>query len=301
MPRLQPIHPKTVAIAPRRSSRWSDPVRPRAFGIALVFTCGAFGQAPVPEGVVNEEDLTDGIVDQWSDFPTGREIEFSGYTWRVKGSGPERRYGPGGFPFGPTEQSVWVDDDGRLHLRVTEIDGVWHSAEVRLVDALGHGDYRFTTVGRVDDIDPNLVFGLFLWEYQASYEGSDERNVANEFDIEFSIWKDSARAPGQFVCQPWTRADNLHGFRFSIADDDALSTHAFRWQSDRVACRGWHGGSEAEMDPEAQIVAWTYEGPHIPEGAPQIHLNLWCFREPPARGESQEVILDRFEFIPLAE
>lgn len=240
-------------------------------------------------------------VDQWADFPTGRTVEFSGYTWRVKGLDAQTRYGPGGFAFGPTPQSVWVDDDGRLHLRVVEIDGVWYSTEVRLTEALGHGDYRFTTRGRVDDLDPNLIFGLFLWEYQASYAGVERTNIANEFDIEFGNWKDPERAPAQFVCQPWQRPANLHPYRFELKDDQSLSTHAFRWRPDAVDCRAWRGGPEEEYVAPARLTTWTYEGPHIPTGTPQVHLNLWCIEEPPARGVAQEVVIDRFEFVPLAE
>ncbi len=243
----------------------------------------------------------DSQVDQWADFPTGRTIDFSGHTWRVKGAGPERRYGPGGFPFGSSPQSVWVDQQGRLHLRVMEIDGVWHSAEVCLTEPLGHGDYRFTTVGRVDDLDPNLVFGLFIWEYQASYDEAGERNIANEFDIEFGTWKDPSRAPAQFVCQPWHHQSSLHPYRFALTGDQSLSTHAFRWLRNRVECRAWRGGPQREGVPEDQLTAWTYTGANVPAGAPRVHLNLWCIEEPPARGVPQEVIIERFEFVATQE
>ncbi|MEM1445648.1 MAG: hypothetical protein AAGF84_06300 [Planctomycetota bacterium] len=240
-----------------------------------------------------------GEVDPWEDFPTARTIEFGGYAWRVKGSeDPAVTMGPGRFPFGPTEPSVWVDEQGRLHLRVIEKDGVWYSAEVRLTEFLGHGDYRFTTVGRVDEVDPHLIFGLFLWEYQADYTGSETRNVANEFDIEFGNWDDPKRAPAQFVCQPWQTADNLHPYWFDLEDDAARSTHAFRWRPDAMDCRAWRGGPEAENDSEARLTTWTYDGPDVPRGAPQVHLNLWCNRQPPERGTPQEVIIEKFEFVP---
>lgn len=237
--------------------------------------------------------------DQWHDFPTGRIVEFSGHAWRVKGSGPEVRYGPGGFPFGPSEQSVWVDQRGRLHLKALQIDGAWHSAEVRITEFLGHGDYRFTTAGRVDDLDPNLTFGLFLWEYVADHDQRfHNENSASEFDIEFGRWKDPARFPLQFVCQPYHREGNLWSYDLKLDAPDAVCTHAFRWLPDRVECRGWLGGPEAEHDPHAQRANWTYRGPDNGTGKPQVHLNLWCNEEPPARGEPVEVIVERFEFIP---
>ena len=252
-------------------------------------------------GAARGEPVVEGAVDQWRHFSTGRTVQFSGYTWRVKGVDGGEAYGPGGFPFGPTPESVWVDEAGRLHLRVIEKAGRWYSAEVRLTEALGHGDYRFTTVGRVDDIDPHLIFGLFLWEYVPSYAEAATRNVANEFDIEFGNWDDPTRAPAQFVCQPYQVPGALHPFWFSLPDDDAKSTHAFRWRPDGVDSRAWRGGPEAETDAEARLTTWTYDGPHVPAGAPQLHLNLWCNRQPPERGVAQEVVIERFEFVPLKQ
>ncbi len=241
-------------------------------------------------------------VNQWGDFPTGRTIEFSGYTWRVKGSTPDVRYGPGGFPFGADERTVWVDDRGRLHLKVSQIDGVWHSAEVRLTEYLGHGDYRFTTAGRVDELDLNLTFGLFIWEYVARFrERSRHENAASEFDIEFGRWKDPERFPMQFVCQPFQPEGNLWAYDLKLTDDADVCTHAFRWLPDRVECRGWLGGLDAESDPEAQLADWTYRGRDNPKGKPQVHINLWCNGEPPARGEPVEVIVERFEFLPAED
>ena len=266
--------------------------------VGLLMVSASQAQSVTNEIVASGPAASQTEVDQWKDFPSGRTIQFSGYSWRVKGNGSTRKYGPGGYPFGTSEKSVWVDEQGRLHLRVTKIDEVWHSAEVRLTKPLGYGDYRFTTIGRVDDLDPNLVFGLFLWEYQASYEESNARNVANEFDVEFGTWKDPKRAPAQFVCQPWHHQNSLHPYRFTLTDKDQASTHAFRWLADRVECRAWRGGAKNEGVAAQQLTRWAYKGLNVPKGAPQVHLNFWCIEEPPARGTPQEVVIERFEFIP---
>ncbi|TWT80241.1 hypothetical protein CA13_16540 [Planctomycetes bacterium CA13] len=277
----------------------TNPIAKLAVMISLLAGSVAHAQRNINAEAANDAAAIESKVDQWDNFPSGRMIQFSGHSWRVKGGGPNQRYGPGGFPFGASDQSVWVDKQGRLHLRVTQIDGVWHSAEVRLTEPLGHGDYRFTTVGRIDDLDPNLVFGLFLWEYQASYDESNARNVANEFDIEFGTWKDPKRAPAQFVCQPWHHKDSLHPYRFSLVGDDVLSTHTFRWLPKRVECRAWRGGPKGEHISDQQLTQWTYAGPNVPGGTPQVHLNFWCIEEPPARATPQEVIIDQFEFVPV--
>ena len=125
---------------------------------------------------------------QWNDFPGGRTIDFSGRTWRVKGPG---FYGPGPNLFCDSSSCTWVDGNGRLHLTVKQTSGAWRSTEVVLEDPLGYGDYRFTTFGDIDTLHPNVVFGLFLWEYGPCYEpGKLWWNPFNEIDVELSRWGD---------------------------------------------------------------------------------------------------------------
>ncbi|HAC09518.1 MAG TPA: hypothetical protein DCG14_07675, partial [Phycisphaerales bacterium] len=78
---------------------------------------------------------------------------------------------------------------------------------------LGYGTYRFKTRGRVDLLDPNTVFGLFIWEYPQCFEGSDEWwNPASEFDIEFSRWGQPGNDFAQFVAQPYWWGGNISRF-----------------------------------------------------------------------------------------
>jgi len=230
---------------------------------------------------------------QWFDFPGGRTIDFSGRTWRVKGPG---FYDPGPSFFSDATNSVWVDLDGRLHLTIRQISGAWNSTEVTLEEALGYGDYRFTTRGRLDTLDPNTVLGLFLWEYGACWDpGFLWWNPFNEIDVEFSRWGDPGNAVAQFVAQPFDWPGNINRFDATFADDE-VATHAFRWLPDRVEYRSWRGGPGAESAAN-MIHAWTYAGPHVPRpDRPRVHLNFWQVTGPPAT--SQEVVFDAFTFVP---
>ncbi|RPJ41485.1 MAG: hypothetical protein EHM19_11825, partial [Candidatus Latescibacterota bacterium] len=91
---------------------------------------------------------------QWNDFPGGRTIDFSGYTWRVKGPG---WYGPGESLYSDSPSSVWADGNDRLHLTIRRSGESWTSTEVAIEDTLGYGDYIFTTVGSIDTLDPHTV------------------------------------------------------------------------------------------------------------------------------------------------
>jgi hypothetical protein len=230
---------------------------------------------------------------QWNDFPGGRTIGFSGRTWRVKGPG---YYGPGPSLFCDDAGCIWVDGDDRLHMTIKNISGSWYSTEVALQESLGYGDYIFTTIGRLDDLDSTAVLGLFIWQYGRCYDpGRMWWNPYNEIDIEFSRWGDPGNDLGQFVAQPWDYPGNMSRFDAAFSEGE-LTSHAFLWLSDRVEFRSWRGGPWDET-PGNLIHTWTYTGPHIPRPEqPRVHINLWQFGGPPSA--DQEVVLDEFTFVP---
>jgi len=230
---------------------------------------------------------------QWHDFPGGRVVDFSGRTWRVKGFG---YYEPGPCLFNDSPYCVWVDGNGRLHLTITRCGETWYSSEVALVDTLGYGDYIFTTVGRLDLLDPNAVLGLFIKQYGPCYDPSYLWwNPYNEFDVEFSRWGDPTNDIGEYVAQPYDYTGNVNRFDAGFSDGE-LTSHAFRWLPDRVECRSWRGGPFDES-PSSMIHSWTYEGPHVPRPElPRVRMNLWQYGTHPAT--EQEAIFDDFTFVP---
>ncbi len=230
---------------------------------------------------------------QWEDFPSGRSLEFSDMTWRVKGSG---WYGPGPNNFSHLPQSIWVDAEDQLHLTIQQIDGVWNSTELTLLDTLGYGDYVFTTRGDLGALDMHTVLGLFLWQYGPCWDpASSWWNPYNEIDIEYSRWGNANNQIGQFVAQPWDWDGNMNRYDATFGTDQ-LSSHAFRWLPDRVEFRSWYGDTQDES-PQNMIHQWIYNGPHIPRPEqPRVHINLWYFGSPPAT--YQEVVISEFNFVP---
>lgn len=230
---------------------------------------------------------------QWNDFPGGRSIEFAGRAWRVKGPG---FFAPGPNNFADDAGNVWVDDQDHLHLRVRRIGATYYSSEIALEDPLDYGDYVFTLRGRLDLLDPNVVLGLFLWEYGPCWLPSNMWwNPYNEIDIEFSRWNDPNAPVMQYVVQPWDIPGNRHRYDVTFADDE-ITSHAFRWLPDRVEWRSWRGGPDDEATSPT-IQSLTLANAFLPRpGRARVHMNFWWNVDPPAT--TQEVVVEDFRFVP---
>ncbi len=242
-------------------------------------------------------NLTPPTIDdiQWNTFAGGRTIEFADRSWRVKGPG---YYGPGPSLFSDAADHVWIDAEGRLHMTIRKVGRSWYSTEIALVDPLVYGDYIFTTVGRLDTWAPNVVLGLFTWQYPVCWDSVNPWNLHNEFDVEISRWGEPGNDVGQFVAQPWDYPGNINRFWSVFSGDDQLTSFAFRYLPDRIEARSWFGGPHDE-GLDTWIHDWTYAGPHIPMPEQQrVHINLWQLSGPPTNGQNHEVIISDFQFVP---
>lgn len=218
-------------------------------------------------------------------------FHFSGYDWDVKTTG-DFVFGPGPNVFSDRPENVWVDSEGKLHLRITHENGQWRCAEVISDQSFGYGTYRFYIDSIVDDLDENVVLGLFTWSDDPAFSH-------REIDIEISRWQNAADpANAQFVIQPYDTSGNLQ--RWTIPTGTTPSTHSFSWEFDQIDFVS-HGGAYNPIAPISPILsAWTYQGSDIPiPGGEQIRLNLWLVNgQPPVDGEEVEVVISRFVFVP---
>lgn len=228
-----------------------------------------------------------------------RTIEFSEHVWEVKTSDKnkdgvyeeEERRGPGPNYFSDSPENVWIDGQG-LHLKITYRNEKWYCAEIFSQESLGYGTYRFYVGSRIDQLNENVVAGLFTYE-------TDTR----EIDIEFAKWGELANDNSQFVVQPYdpdVTPGNIH--RFNIELNGTHSTHSFDWKLDRIFFQSAHG--HYEVPPATHIIdSWRYDGPDVPPaGNERVHLNLWLFQgEPPTDGQEIEVVITKFEFIPAPQ
>ncbi len=210
--------------------------------------------------------------------PTGStQLAFAGLTWQCKA---EPQFGPG--PNGWAPDLAWVDQQGRLHLKIAkDAAGKWWCAEVTSDKSFGYGEYRFTFAGPFSELDPNIVLGLF------TYLDDD-----HEIDFELTRWGQVTEPKNaQFVVQPATDSRMV---RFTIGEVQRL-TCSLTWTADRVQWQCWQGtgGPGAKL-----LAAWTFTGSQIPAASQEkVHMNLWLMRgQPPKNGHSAEVVIESFEF-----
>ncbi len=194
-----------------------------------------------------------------------RKIDFAGVTWTVRsGSG-----GPGPNQWSDSEESVWLDEAGHLHLKIRKIDGVWHSVEIDTDGFSTHGEHRFLVEGQIDDLDRHVVLGLFVFA-----------NDRNEIDIEYSKWSTPSRQNvGSYAVQPYSTQGNF--LRFVSPLDTTLSTHLFNWQADSIVFASYQGLQHGEPPSQDQVInKWTYTGANIPNPLRNLRtiVNFWMFR-----------------------
>lgn len=217
--------------------------------------------------------------------PEPRTLRFAGRKWRVK----RGRRGPGNNRWSDAPESVWVDAAGRLHLAIRRIGGAWHCAEVCTEEFTTPGLHRFYVTGRIDRLDPNVVFSPFI------YADDD-----TEVDIEFSRWGDrTAGTSAQYVIQPHGVPGNRRRFALDLAG--SKTTHCFDWQPHRVRFRSLHGHYAELPGPSHLIQRWRYSGGSIPRASRnlRVHINLWLVKgSPPTDGAEVEVVVERAE-LPL--
>lgn len=208
-------------------------------------------------------------------------IQFSGYEWAIKAGD---YLGPGPNYFSSNQENVWVDDQGRLHLKVTRRDEKWYCAEIYLMQPLGFGNYTFQLSSRIDQLDKNVIGSPFIYQ-----------DDTHELDVEFSKWGVEDGPNAQFVVQPYYNFGNQEQFCISLLNDN--STHIIKWKSDIASFKSAQGHN---LNPAVEqiIHQWKYIDGDVPtESDELVHINLWLLNgQAPSDATETEMIIQDFTF-----
>lgn len=218
----------------------------------------------------------------------GDTLEFSGYRWVVKESN-NRHTGPGKNYFSGSRDNVWIDEEGRLHLRITYRNDRWYCAEVRMINSLGYGKYTFYIERFPQPLDKDAVMGLFMYNHE------DTTNYHNEIDIEFSKWGKDAEVNSQYVVQPYEDKAN----RFQT-DLQRGTKHEIQVRKRKIYFKSqYHSGINPDSI-SSTFAEWKYKLDQTYKTSNEkVSINLWLYKATePSNLKELEVIVSRFEFSP---
>ena len=212
-----------------------------------------------------------------------RTINFSGYAWNVKASNNDtHRMGPGNNLWNGDSNAVSVDNQGKLHLKVTNKNNKWYSSEVYLSSSLGYGKYSWTIDSGAKNVDTNLVVGLFLYQ-----------DDTHELDIEFTDWKFNGGWDYHYAVQPYYVSGNSRSKFFPFTSEPA--TYVIDWQPNQIIFYGEQNGTQVEK--------WTYTGANnFTPGKEFVDINFWMNgASPPSDNREHELIVSDFTFTPYGQ
>lgn len=249
-----------------------------------------------------------------------RQIEWSGYTWQVRSSGGQEQ-GPGPNIFSDSTQSVWVDGNGDLHLKIRQDgNGKWYAAEIDMTESLSFGTYEWELSSRYDQFADNVVAGMFTYLNPQSVASQTSGSVGNgigdtphEIDIEMTGAWGSANLYTT-THDPDVQSPSKNYYQ-ALAGD--YTTHRFTWAPDSILWNSYNGHVAGIANPPNPIVEqrpgpnngdpaeFYYDGPIIPQDLNEIPIiNFWLSDSNasvngPSNGLEQELIIHSFTYTPL--
>jgi Glycosyl hydrolases family 16 len=207
---------------------------------------------------------------------SGKTLEFSGLTWKIRDDGK-------GSPAANfwRRDNVRLDEKGQLHLTVRKVGDVWTCAELQTTDKFLYGKFSFEIIGRIDELDKNIVLGLFKYPQENNRDGLDE------IDIEFSRWGKSDNFNGLFTVYSDNKFQPEKSKNFNFALEGERTTHSFTRTPESVYFQSFHGNSWRN-----KFADWKFESEHISKTPMPIYLNFWLFRgQPPSDLQDAEIII----------
>ncbi|GAB4327658.1 MAG: hypothetical protein Kow0037_01390 [Calditrichia bacterium] len=227
-----------------------------------------------------------------------RSLEFGSpkIKWKVRKSRSLQAPGPNWWR--NTKHTVFIDNQGQLHLKLRKIGKRWWASEILTDRKFGYGEFIFYLKGDLDKLPPQAVVGMFLY-----------KNDRAEMDIELTRWgKTSEKRLLNYSLHTVSRSRPTkyldYNKRFAIADlkSQRETTHKIIWKREYVEFVSYSGHTQ---DTEAEIARHRINSDEmvIPKGKMSIRVNFYWFdaNYPEDGPEEYEIILNGFEYKPCGD
>ncbi|MBL0104275.1 MAG: glycoside hydrolase family 16 protein [Bacteroidetes bacterium] len=219
----------------------------------------------------------------------GDTLEFSGHKWLSKESNGKHT-GPGHNYFSGSKENVYVDDNGKLHLRLTYRNDKWYCPEVRMLENLGYGSYIFHIDSLITPLDRDIVVGLFM------YDHDDTLNFHNEVDIEFSQWGKDDALNTQYVIQP----KEAEAYRFNT-DFKRCTRHVMEVRKRKIVYKSYYEKDSTQKSSCRPYSRHTMSlDKEYKSSNEKVSINVWLYRmSEPSNLKEFEIVFSKFEFKPF--
>jgi hypothetical protein len=219
-----------------------------------------------------------------------RVLQWAGHSWLVY---PVDQQGPESVPLSNSPKAVYVDSQGRLHLRITKVGGIWRSVELQSLDPVSYGTFHMTIDTKTALFDPWAVLGMFVYRPGSAMQ-------TNEIDIEDSRFPHLLKAPdnAQFVVQPYYAPHHLHGYPLTSSDQHLYQQ--FTWlpgtPGNGIASFETHVGTSRNGP---LLAKWSYQGYSVPTAiGMHLYINLWMNKNHPVTAGTHSAIITGYDYVP---
>lgn len=257
-----------------------------ALVLAAVAAASGATAAPAPSRTGVRLPTVDGIP----------PIYWSGHVWTPTPTGCSIN----GDCFRSMPDTLFLDNMGRLHLRIVDVNNAWYSSELSTTDQnFGYGTYRWVVDTPPGSLDPASVLGLFTYNgiHEPNAPKSKDPHVGHlEADFEVTRWRSPLnRYDLQETVQPYWNPANIR--RIPLPDHQSPLTFEFTWAPSGttfVVRRG--AGATAPV-----LRRWSAPVPiGTPRPGTKVVLDFWNFHGPPLSYQPQEVVVESFNYTPAA-
>ena len=170
-------------------------------------------------------------------------------------------------------------------MRISGSPGKWTAAELRLTRNLGYGTYSFQ-VEDISHLEPSALLTLVTWD------GDGTESTRREMDVELGRWGNPDNTNVNYVVQPYYVPSNIVAFRAPPGP----YTYSLRWEPGKVTFSTLAGSGNPGGGRVVNQHVFT-SGVPSPERQ-LVRIALYVFRGHVPLKNENEVVIDKFEYLP---
>jgi hypothetical protein len=234
-------------------------------------------------------------------YPPPDTIVFGGIRWIARNS--SERGEPSNSLFSGKSSEVFVDDNGKLHLKVNSRDGYWYSVDIAADTALGYGTYAIFTETKFDAFPKNVAF-----EFSIAPDATMDSYTPPSLAIQFTqLFENTSISPLRYLVANIEQAIIQERKERIFRPDEPFrmgglfSTHAMTWSPRHVEFASYH---DHGLPTPYLGALWDFTGSpatgvRVPEITPTsvMRLRAWSAGAP-IGDQPVEIIIKKILFVP---